>query len=172
MLKGMLMKKIILAIAAVALLPATAYAGTAGKAATSAATTAARNAAARAAAPVAKKINSAANAVAKATGTATTAPVAIPPVVQPATSSTTTVPATTPAATGKPLFSVADTPLGSLLDNPAAKAVLNKYIPAMIGNPQIDMARSMTLAQLQSYAGDALSNETLAKIGLDLAGIK
>lgn len=70
-----------------------------------------------------------------------------------------------PASKG---FSVSDTDLGTLLDNAGSKAVLEKYIAAMIGNPQIDMARSMTLKQLQSFAGDVLTDETLAKIQADL----
>ena len=69
-------------------------------------------------------------------------------------------------------LSVADSSIGALLDNPAAKAVLMKHVPALAGNAQIEMARSMTLKQIQSYAGDALTDEVLAKIDLDLAAIK
>ncbi len=76
-----------------------------------------------------------------------------------------------PASAIKPSFTTRDTDLGTLLDNPAAKAVLMKYIPTMISNPQIDMARSMTLKQLQSYAADQLPDATLAKIDTDLANI-
>ncbi|MDE2403174.1 MAG: hypothetical protein KGM17_00475 [Sphingomonadales bacterium] len=82
------------------------------------------------------------------------------------------VQAEAPAATAaKPGFSTADTDLGTLLDNPATKAVLSKYIADMISNPQIDMARSMTLRQLQSYAGDKLTDDTLAKIDAELAKV-
>jgi hypothetical protein len=77
----------------------------------------------------------------------------------------------TPAQAAAPAYSTTDTDLGTLLDNPATKAVLTKYIPQMIANPQIDMARSMTLKQLQSYAGDQLTDQTLAKIDADLAKI-
>jgi hypothetical protein len=73
-------------------------------------------------------------------------------------------PAVTPAK-----LSTADTDLGTLLDNPGAKAVLQKYIPQMISSPQIDMARSMTLKQLQGYAGDMLTDDTLTKIDAELA---
>ena len=69
-------------------------------------------------------------------------------------------------------LSTAETTIGTLLDNPAAKAVLMKHVPALAGNAQIEMARSMTFKQIQSYAGDALSDEVLAKIDLDLAAIK
>jgi para-nitrobenzyl esterase len=38
----------------------------------------------------------------------------------------------------------------------------------MISNSQIDMARSMTLKQLQQYAGDSLTDAKLAEIQTDL----
>jgi para-nitrobenzyl esterase len=43
------------------------------------------------------------------------------------------------------------TPLGTLLDDPAARAVLQKHIPDVIGNNQIAMARGITLSELQSF---------------------
>jgi hypothetical protein len=76
-----------------------------------------------------------------------------------------------PASSPRATYSTNDTDLGTLLDNPAAKAVLMKYIPTMISNPQIDMARSMTLKQLQSYAADQLPDAMLVKIDGDLANI-
>ena len=78
-------------------------------------------------------------------------------------------PAAAPAAAAPAAkLTVADTDLGSLLDNPGSKAVLDKYIHDMISNPQIDMARSMTLKQLQQYAGDSLTDAKLAMIQADL----
>ena len=79
-----------------------------------------------------------------------------------------TTAAAAPAASG---YSTATTDLGTLLDDPAAKAVLDKYIAAMIGNPQIDMARSMTLKSLQGFAGDTLTDDVLAKIDADLKAL-
>ncbi|MGR4863103.1 hypothetical protein [Caulobacter sp. LARHSG274] len=61
--------------------------------------------------------------------------------------------------------------MGDLLDNPATKAVLDKYIHDMISNEQISMARGMTLKALQPYSGEALSDAVLAKIDADLAKI-
>lgn len=75
-----------------------------------------------------------------------------------------------PAAAAK--FNTADSSIGSLLENPAAKAVLQKHIPQFVANPQIEMAKALTLKQIQGYAGDAMSDETLAKIDADLANIK
>ncbi|MEJ5979286.1 hypothetical protein WG901_21715 [Novosphingobium sp. PS1R-30] len=71
-----------------------------------------------------------------------------------------------PAAGG---FSVETTDLGTLLDNPGAKAVLAKHMPGLIGNEQIQMARGMTLRQLQQFAGDAVTDEKLAAVQADLA---
>ena len=83
-------------------------------------------------------------------------------------------PAATPSAAAAPAvkLSTADSTIGDLLDNPAAKAVLTKHLPALVGNAQIEMARSMTLKQIQPMAGDLLSDEVLAKIDMDLAAIK
>jgi hypothetical protein len=198
-LRGTLMKKLVLTIAAAALLPAVpamaaGAAGTAASAATSAAkaaaTRAARAAATRAAAPVVNKVNSVANTVAKATGTAAATPaattpaatapaVAKPAVTTPAatapavaTTPAATTPAAAPAAAAKPLFSISDSTIGTLLDNPTTKAILQKHLPALVGNPQIDMARGMTLTQVQPMAGGLLSDDILAKIAADLLGIK
>lgn len=65
-------------------------------------------------------------------------------------------------------YSVEATELGTLLDDPAAKAVLSKYIADMINNEQIGMARSMTLKQLQQYAGDSLTDDKMKQIQADL----
>ena len=72
----------------------------------------------------------------------------------------------TPAAAA---FSTSETDIGSLLDNPDTKAVLQKHMPGFADNPQIEMARSMTLKQIQGFAGDAVSDEVLAKVDADLA---
>ncbi len=69
-------------------------------------------------------------------------------------------------------FSTASTDIGTLLDNAATKAVLDKHIPGFAENPQIGMARAMTLRQIQSFASDMLTDEALDKIDADLAAIK
>ena len=83
----------------------------------------------------------------------------------PAATTTTAAPAASaPAAK----LSITDTSIGDLLDNPATKAILTKHVPDMVTNPQIDMARGMTLKQVQAYAGDALTDAKLADIQADL----
>ena len=61
-----------------------------------------------------------------------------------------------------------DTDIATLLANPAAKAVLTKHIPSIVGNDQINMAGSMTLRALQSYSPE-LTDDVLNKIDADLA---
>lgn len=74
-----------------------------------------------------------------------------------------------PPAAAAGHYTTATTPIGTLLDDPAAKAILVKYIPATVNNPQIDMARGMTLKDTQQYAPDTMTDDTLAKIDADLA---
>jgi hypothetical protein len=74
-----------------------------------------------------------------------------------------------PAAAAR--YSTADTELGTLMDNPQTKAVLDKYIAPMMNNPQIAQARGMTLKALQTYAGPMLTDDVLAKIDADLAKV-
>ena len=88
------------------------------------------------------------------------------PAPQPAAPAAHAPAAPAPAAAGK--YSVETTDLGTTLDDPAAKAVLAKYLPEMINNAQVEMARPMTLKQLQNYAGDQVTDEVLAKVQTDL----
>jgi para-nitrobenzyl esterase len=75
-----------------------------------------------------------------------------------------------PAAAAKPaVYSSAATTIGALLDDPDARAILDKYMPGFSAQPQIDMARPMTLTAVQSYAPDMITPEVLAKIDADLA---
>src|SRR5438128_1849301 len=73
------------------------------------------------------------------------------------------------AASSAPAFSSATTDIGTLLDNAETKAILEKHLPGFVGNPQIDMARALTLKQIQSFAADAVTDEVLAKIDAELA---
>lgn len=77
----------------------------------------------------------------------------------------TSMAADAPAA---PKLSVESTDLGTLLDNPASKAVLMKYLPDLIGREQIQMARGLTLKQIQGYAPDMVPDDKLAVIQADL----
>jgi para-nitrobenzyl esterase len=63
------------------------------------------------------------------------------------------------------------TPIGTLLDDPAAHAVLQRRIAEVVGNPQINMARGLTLTALQSYLPQQLTDATLQQIDADLAAL-
>ena len=41
-----------------------------------------------------------------------------------------------------------DTTLGTLIDDPKAKAVLDQYLPSVSGNPMLAMVKGMTLSKL------------------------
>jgi hypothetical protein len=87
----------------------------------------------------------------------------------PAVASEQAAPAAVPAT--QAAFTVAETDIGTLLDNPASKAILLKHMPEMASNPQIDMARAMTLKQVQGFAPDQITDELLAKVDADLAAL-
>jgi len=73
------------------------------------------------------------------------------------------------AVPAAPKYTTSDTEIGMLLDDPAAKAVIDKYLPAVSGSDQIDMARSMTLKAIQQYAPDDITDAKLAEIDAELA---
>lgn len=77
-----------------------------------------------------------------------------------------------PAFAQAATYSTATTEIGALLDDPAAKAVLDKHVPGMTTNEQVDMARSMTLKDVQQYSPEALTDKVLADIDADLAKLK
>jgi len=83
-----------------------------------------------------------------------------------------TPPATPPAATAPaPYYTAEDSTMGDLLDSPEAKAVLAKHVPDLLKNDGIERARGMTLASLQQYAPEIVTDEKLKLIDKDLAVI-
>jgi len=80
--------------------------------------------------------------------------------------------ALTPAAVfaqaAKP-YTTAGSPLGTLLDDPAAKAVVAKYLPQLVNGGQADQARPLTLRAIQQYAPDQFTDKLLDAIDADLA---
>lgn len=75
--------------------------------------------------------------------------------------------AAAPAAAASAHYSTADTTVGQILDDPAAKAVVDKHLPGLLAGEQIDMAREMTLKTLQQFAPDRVTDEALANIDAD-----
>lgn len=64
-------------------------------------------------------------------------------------------------------YSTATTEIGVLLDDPAARAILDKHVPGMTTNEQVDMARSMTMKDIQQYSPDKITDKVLAEIDAD-----
>ena len=77
--------------------------------------------------------------------------------------------ATAPAAAKH--YTTQDTSIGDLLADPAAKAVVDKYIPGLSSSPSISMASGMTLRAIQPMAGDKITVDMLNSIDTDLAKI-
>jgi hypothetical protein len=75
------------------------------------------------------------------------------------------------AAAAKVLFTTAESTIGDILDNPEAKAIVDKHLPGLSTNEQIDMARGFSLKAVQSFKPDLISDETLAKIDADFAAL-
>jgi hypothetical protein len=62
-------------------------------------------------------------------------------------------------------YSVSETLVGTLLDDPAAVEILKRLIPTVYANDQFQSAgRTLTLKAIQQYEPDALSDANLAKI--------
>lgn len=65
-------------------------------------------------------------------------------------------------------YSVAETPVGKLIDDPAAAAVLQKLIPDIWANSMFQSAgRELTLKAIQQYE-PVLTDEKLAQIQAEL----
>lgn len=65
-----------------------------------------------------------------------------------------------------------DTPVETIVADPAAKAVLDADLPGLTTHESYEMFKSMGLRQLAGFAPDKLTPEVLAKVEADLAAIK
>ena len=68
-------------------------------------------------------------------------------------------------------YTTLTTPLGTLLDDAAARAVLGRHVPDLLRSPHLDMARGATLEMLQPHV-PLLTPATLAAIDAELARVK
>lgn len=64
-----------------------------------------------------------------------------------------------------------DTTLGTLLDNPQAKAVLDQYVPGIATNPMVGMVKGLTLNAILAMPQAAQFGLTKAKVETVLAEI-
>jgi len=67
-------------------------------------------------------------------------------------------------------YSVQDTQVGTLLDDPASAAILERHMPGFTTNDKIAAARGFTLASLQAFV-PSITDKTLAEIDKDLKNL-
>ena len=104
--------------------------------------------------------------------------VALIAVATPALAQTTPAPAPAPAPTAAAPAAPAtkfnlDTPIETLMADPAAKAVLTTDFGGdLSANPAYDQFKTMSLNQVQPYAADKMPASLMTKVATDLAAIK
>ncbi|MBW8783088.1 MAG: cytochrome P450 [Novosphingobium sp.] len=76
--------------------------------------------------------------------------------------------AAAPVASGA-VLSTRETKLGELLDDSAGRAVLDKHFPGMASDPQVAMAKGMTLRAMQAFAPAQFTDAALDAIDAELA---
>ena len=72
--------------------------------------------------------------------------------------------APTPAVAAKPARTAAQIPMTELMDQPEANAVFKKHAPDLATNPQLSMARGMSLAEVAGYQQAGLTPELVKAI--------
>lgn len=86
-------------------------------------------------------------------------------VTAPAAAAPVTTPTAAPAA-----FSL-DTPIAALIADPAAKAVLDRNLPDLSTDPNIDKFKALSLRKLAPLSGGQLTAALLASTERDLAAV-
>ncbi len=66
-------------------------------------------------------------------------------------------------------YSVEATEIGTLLDDPAAKAILEKHLPEFMASGRTEAARGFTLKTLAQYRPEIFTEKALADIQAELA---
>jgi hypothetical protein len=93
--------------------------------------------------------------------------VAVPAVAQTTPAPVAPAPATTPAAK----FTL-DSPIETIIADPAGKAVIDKDLPGTTTHPMYDQFKTMSLNQVAPMAADKMTPVLMAKVQADLAAIK
>ncbi|MEP6785757.1 MAG: hypothetical protein ABI898_08445 [Sphingomonadales bacterium] len=86
-------------------------------------------------------------------------------------SAQTSAPAAPAAVAAAPKFTI-DTPIETIVADPAGKAALDSVMPHLTAHPMFDMFKSMSLKQLQPMSEGKITDEGLAKAGAALAAVK
>jgi hypothetical protein len=76
-----------------------------------------------------------------------------------------------PAAATSPHYTLDDSTIGDLLDNPATKAILVKHLAEVVSGEGIERARGMTLPAIQPFSQGKITDEQLAAVAKELANV-
>ena len=68
-----------------------------------------------------------------------------------------------------PRYSSSSTPIGTLLDDPRTRAIVDRHIPNTSTDSRIFLARGLTLKGIQRFSQGKISDRQLAAIDKDLA---
>ena len=74
-----------------------------------------------------------------------------------------------PAMAAKPGYTTQETDVGTLIDTPATRAIIDKILPDFAKNDQIDMARPMTFRAIQQFVPDKLTDAKLNELDAEFA---
>lgn len=99
----------------------------------------------------------------------TAAPLAAQTAPAPAAPAVTAPAATTTEGTAK--FTL-DTPIETIVADPAGKAVIEKDLPGTTTHPMYDQFKTMSLNQVAPMAADKMTPVLMAKVQADLATVK
>lgn len=69
-------------------------------------------------------------------------------------------------------YTTTNTDIGTLLDDPQARAIVDKHIPGFSARKNVGMARALTLKGIQRYASDSITDQVLAAIDADFAKLQ
>lgn len=64
-----------------------------------------------------------------------------------------------------------DSTIGEILDNPQAKAIVDKHLPDFSSNPQLAMAKGFSLKMVAGMSGGKITQEMLDSVGSELAAL-
>src|SRR3546814_6731751 len=67
----------------------------------------------------------------------------------------------------KAAYSISDTDIGTLLDDPKAVAIMDKHIPGFSAREQIDQARPFTLTFIKNFPQADITDDMLKGIQAD-----
>jgi hypothetical protein len=76
------------------------------------------------------------------------------------------------AARKRPRYSTATTTIGTLLDDPRARVIVDRHIPNTSTDTRITFARALTLKGIQRFSQGKITDNQLAAVDADLAKLK